>query len=381
MNVLVFGSDLITVGSLRHLTTCSAISHLELVTPTTNKKSPPIKFCKSNNISYHSVPKHIDFKLTNWNIPTTKHWDIGILVSFGYWIPTRIISSFPQGMLNMHPSLLPQYPGCAPIPYALLNGDKVTGVSIIDVAPKIDQGAILAQRLQSIDISDTFSSLSTKLSDLGGLALCDTITNLQKYRENSIAQKDNKTNIKNIFKYQDKMADNEWMQMSNVLHCDLDIDQKDEMKFEIIKTKKISKDWRFIDWRLPAKQILNRHRAITGLLRNSRCLLGTLGEDKLDILVDQFAVYESDCDVNIFDIKDDVGTVYYCKTKDVLFVKCGKEELNEYIGIKKLRIAPSQSSQHLANFNNFVTKFGHFVTHYDSKAYSEIDIKHMKNHF
>lgn len=388
MNVLVFGSDLITVGSLKHLIKCKAISYMEVVTPKSNKKSPPIKFCNGNNISYHCLPSNIDFKLTNWNIPNTKQWDLGVLVSFGYLIPSRIISLFPNGMINVHPSLLPQYIGSAPIPYSLLNGDKITGISIIDVSSKLDSGNILQQKLQIIDKYDSYNTLSNKLADLGGLTLCDTILNLKKYRENSIQQKHNENNIKLLYEHQDYIINNnndnnndQFIEIKqNQINEEKQKNENNNFKFKLIKTQKIDKNMSFIDWRLSAQQIFNRHRAINGLLRNSRTLLGTKDDKKLLILIDELILYDND--KNIFhDNHDDVGTVIHCKNKNVLFVKCGIDENKQLLAIKKLRIAPSTSTQHLQNFDNFISEFGHFISHCDSSEYNTKYMKHLKNHF
>ena len=381
MNALVFGSDLITVGSLKHLVKCSAISHMEVVTPKSKKQSAPIKFCNGHNIAYHCLPSNIDFKLTNWYIPTNKQWDIGILVSFGYLIPSRIISLFNKGMINVHPSLLPQYVGSAPIPYALLNGDKMTGVSIINVSEKLDSGNILSQRVQIIDQKDTYSSLSHKLADLGGQSLCDTLVNLEKYRENSINQRDNEENVRLLYQHADTI-DDELIQMDHLLNMQQQSDDNDDdYKLQLIKTKKINKNMMFIDWSLSAKQIYNRHRAINGLLKNSRTLLGTKNENKLLILIDEMELYENDNDnESVFDENDQIGKIMYCKERDVLFVKCGNDQ-DKLLGIKQLRVAPSMSSQHLPTFDQLVSEFGNFVTHCNSEEYTTKYMKHLKNHF
>ena len=60
-------------------------------------------------------------------------FDIGVVVSFGYFLPSSILRSFRFGAINLHPSLLPWYRGSAPIQYALMNDDIHTGISIIDV--------------------------------------------------------------------------------------------------------------------------------------------------------------------------------------------------------------------------------------------------------
>jgi methionyl-tRNA formyltransferase len=69
-----------------------------------------------------------------------------VVLSYGFLIPTTIIKIFAQGMIVVHPSLLPKYRGGAPIFHAILNGEKESGVSYIDISPnKFDEGNILHQ--------------------------------------------------------------------------------------------------------------------------------------------------------------------------------------------------------------------------------------------
>jgi methionyl-tRNA formyltransferase len=77
-------------------------------------------------------------------------------------IPSKVIKAFPNGMLVMHPSLLPLYRGACPIQHALLNRDTESGVSIIEISPKkFDAGAIISQKRYPIHKHTTFASLST----------------------------------------------------------------------------------------------------------------------------------------------------------------------------------------------------------------------------
>lgn len=76
--------------------------------------------------------------------------EIGILVAYGRIIPQSIINLFPMGIVNIHPSLLPQYRGSTPIETALLNGDSVTGVSIMQLTAGMDEGPVYAQEPVSL---------------------------------------------------------------------------------------------------------------------------------------------------------------------------------------------------------------------------------------
>lgn len=331
-----------------------------------------MQFCSSHRIPVHVLPKSIDFKLSGFEVPSSsKQWDLGIVASFGYLVPRGIIESFGDGMVNVHPSLLPQYIGSAPIPFALLNGDRITGVSIIDVVPKLDGGPILAQNTLSIDDEDTFRSLSAKLADLGGRSLCDVVSDLKQSRLRSVAQNEHEPQIKALYEAQRGGSK--------------------QSEFELIKTRKIPKSMSVVDWRLPAQRIVNRHRAIDGLLRNSRTVLGTKAEtEKLLVLIDEVAVHRPSTDIDIhfdadslFAEDEDVGSIAYCKERNVLFVKCGRNEdgTSSLLAVHKLRIAPSLSSQHLANFERFVKDFGHFLPFYDDKEYQQQIAPNLKNHF
>ncbi len=104
------------------------------------------------------------------------HPDIIVLAAFGPPFLTKEILSLPKfGCLNVHPSLLPKYRGASPIPQAILNGEKQTGVTIFRMSEKIDQGDILSQETVAILSTDTTQTLTLKLADLGGYVLAKTI--------------------------------------------------------------------------------------------------------------------------------------------------------------------------------------------------------------
>ncbi|MFA5392651.1 MAG: methionyl-tRNA formyltransferase [Candidatus Paceibacterota bacterium] len=79
--------------------------------------------------------------------------EVAILVAYGRIIPQKIIDIFPRGIVNLHPSLLPKYRGATPIESVILNGESVTGVSIMQLTAGMDEGPIYAQA--TIDLKDT----------------------------------------------------------------------------------------------------------------------------------------------------------------------------------------------------------------------------------
>ncbi|MDP3093334.1 MAG: methionyl-tRNA formyltransferase [bacterium] len=105
--------------------------------------------------------------------------DFIVLAAFGPPFLDKKILNIPKyGCLNVHPSLLPKYRGASPIPQAILNGEKETGVTIIRMSEKIDQGDILSQEKLEILPVDTALTLTNKLAGLGGSLLVKTISAL-----------------------------------------------------------------------------------------------------------------------------------------------------------------------------------------------------------
>ena len=98
-----------------------------------------------------------------------------LLVSFDYGriFGPKFLALFPLGGINLHPSLLPKYRGCTPVPAALLNGDKTLGVTVQKLALQTDEGDILAQTEIPLDGTETTLSLmdgdgsSSKVTDAG----------------------------------------------------------------------------------------------------------------------------------------------------------------------------------------------------------------------
>lgn len=93
--------------------------------------------------------------------------DIGVLIAYGRLIPPSIIKLFPHGIINLHPSLLPQYRGSTPIESAILDGRDQTGVSIMRLTPEMDAGPIYGQSVLKIDTGLSKQQLCDKLLELG----------------------------------------------------------------------------------------------------------------------------------------------------------------------------------------------------------------------
>jgi methionyl-tRNA formyltransferase len=89
--------------------------------------------------------------------------DVGVLASYGKIIPQNVIDYFPHGILNIHPSLLPEFRGASPVQAALVSGLTETGVSIIKLDNLLDHGPIVSQFNEDIITKDTTGILRERL--------------------------------------------------------------------------------------------------------------------------------------------------------------------------------------------------------------------------
>ena len=90
-----------------------------------------------------------------------------IVAAYGLIIPTVVLNMLPKGCYNIHASLLPRWRGAAPIHRALLAGDADTGVTIMEVVPALDAGAMISKGVVPITDADTTQTLHDALSKIG----------------------------------------------------------------------------------------------------------------------------------------------------------------------------------------------------------------------
>ena len=122
--------------------------------------------------------KSHDIPVTTRDVIAPFKPDLLVSASYGEKIPAEAIQGAKYGGLNVHPSLLPRWRGGDPVPWAILSGDHQIGVTVVTLAEKFDQGAIIAQKKIPITEHDTSDPLRTKLFELGADMLADVIKKL-----------------------------------------------------------------------------------------------------------------------------------------------------------------------------------------------------------
>lgn len=124
--------------------------------------------------------------------------NLQIVVAFRM-LPELVWDMPKLGTFNLHASLLPQYRGAAPINWAIINGEKETGVSTFFLQHKIDTGDIISQEKVSIDANESAGELHDKLMDIGCGLVLKTVQDIENEKINSQAQNENQE-LKEAFK-------------------------------------------------------------------------------------------------------------------------------------------------------------------------------------
>ncbi len=101
--------------------------------------------------------------------------DLIVVAAFGQILPLEILALPKFGCLNVHPSLLPKYRGASPVATAILQGDEVTGVTIMLLDAGMDTGPIINQKEMPISAEDTTGTLTAKLAQTGAQLLMETL--------------------------------------------------------------------------------------------------------------------------------------------------------------------------------------------------------------
>jgi len=209
-NIVFIGTPDFAVSSLSKLIE----SNYNIITVITQ---PDKKVGRKQEITYSPVKK----VALKYNIPLLQpqkikniykeikelNPDIIITAAYGQIIPKNILDIPKFGCINIHGSLLPKYRGASPIQYAILKGDKETGITVMEMDEKMDEGDIISQKSIEIENSDTASSLHDKLSILGANLLLETLPKILDQKAKYIPQDKNKATYTKILKKEDGKID------------------------------------------------------------------------------------------------------------------------------------------------------------------------------
>ncbi|HRY85300.1 MAG TPA: methionyl-tRNA formyltransferase, partial [Candidatus Omnitrophota bacterium] len=192
MKIVFFGSD---AFSIKALEAClhSGMEVVLVVTVPPKKKGRGLKlepseifgYCQAKKIPVVEYTTLRDAKVAQELLALRP--DIFVVASYGKIIP-NILLEIPKYRLNVHPSLLPKYRGAAPIHWPILNGDTETGVSIIDIAEKLDAGDIYYQEKIAIGPKADAAQLASELARLSYGILKKVLDEVKKGRLSGVPQ-------------------------------------------------------------------------------------------------------------------------------------------------------------------------------------------------
>ena len=180
MKILFMGTPEFAVPSLNALlgaghTVCGVFTQPDKPKNRGMKLLPsPVKVCALS----HEIPVFQPAKMRDGEaLGYLRELDPELIVvaAYGKILPSEILDYPVKGCINVHSSLLPKYRGAAPINWAILNGEAVTGVTIMHMAPALDAGDIIAQVSTPIGADETAPTLTARLAELGAELLVSAV--------------------------------------------------------------------------------------------------------------------------------------------------------------------------------------------------------------
>ena len=163
----------------------------------------PVKKYASDNLILCINPKSIK---EDWGEVVSFHPNLIITCAYGQILPRELLVYPKYGCINVHASLLPKLRGGAPIHHAIIDGYKKTGITIMYMSPRMDEGDIIKQKEIEIEETDTAETLHDKLSILGRDLLLEVIPTIKDGTATRTKQNnDEATYAKNISKEDEKI--------------------------------------------------------------------------------------------------------------------------------------------------------------------------------
>src|SRR3989344_8641495 len=168
---------------------------------------PPKPVVRKKILQYSAVDKWAHKRsikrLRDLDIKNFPKADIGILASYGNIIPKEVINHFPQGILVIHPSLLPEFRWSSPVPAAIVTNSNPTGVTIFKMDEKFDHGPLVTQAKEDILPEDTSESLRNRLYLKSADLLVDVLPAYLKGKIKPKIQDDSKASFARELKKED----------------------------------------------------------------------------------------------------------------------------------------------------------------------------------
>lgn len=136
--------------------------------------------------------------------------DVGVVAAYGRILPQSLIDIPRFGLLNVHASLLPKYRGASPIQRAVMNGDAVTGVTIMRIVLALDAGGMFARAERAIGPDETSEDVERDLSQMGASLMTNTLDALEEGRATETPQNEAEVTLAPRLLKEDGLVDWSW---------------------------------------------------------------------------------------------------------------------------------------------------------------------------
>ncbi len=168
-----------------------------------------VKELKANGVLPEDLPVLTPSKLDEEFRDELKKIKPDLLVCFAYGkiFGKKTMSIFPLGGINIHPSLLPQWRGATPVPYAIMSGADTTGITVQTISEKMDAGNILAQKKVEINAKDTTETLLKLCSTECCSLLCEVLNDFDNKLKSAKKQDEKEVSHSAIIKKEDGLID------------------------------------------------------------------------------------------------------------------------------------------------------------------------------
>ena len=187
MKLIFMGTPEFAVPSLRELIAAGheilavftqpdkPVGRKQIITP------PPVKvFALEHGLTVHQPTKIKTPEARALIEPLLQSADAGIVAAYGRILPDWMLAAPRRGCINVHSSLLPKYRGAAPINWAIANGERETGVTIMKMDVGMDTGDVLQMAATPIGAHETAAELTPRLAEIGAALLVDTLNRLNE---------------------------------------------------------------------------------------------------------------------------------------------------------------------------------------------------------
>ena len=185
MRILFMGTPDFAVASLRALVEagheiCGVFTQPDKPKNRGHKMTPPPvkEYALTQNLPVYQPLKMKDG--TALAIVQELKPELIVVAAYGRILPEEILQAAPYGAINVHSSILPQYRGAAPINWAILNGETVTGDTIMYMAKELDAGDIIRCAETAIDPDEDAQELTARLAELGAKTLVEVVADMDR---------------------------------------------------------------------------------------------------------------------------------------------------------------------------------------------------------